>query len=59
MRTEDRSVEFSIFNIDVHQFSQYLEIAPRGAFTMFKEIIALSHSHLGCLIFIDSFKDLS
>ena len=53
MRTEDRSVEFSVFNIDVHLISQYLEIAPKGTFTMFKELIALSHLQLGCLIFID------
>ena len=34
MRTEDRSVEFSVFNIDVHQFSQYLEMVHSNAFTM-------------------------
>ena len=34
MRTEDRSVELSVFNINVHQFSQYLEMVHSNAFTM-------------------------
>ena len=34
MRTEDRSVELSVFNINVHQFSQYLKMVHSNAFTM-------------------------
>ena len=34
MRTEDRSVELSTSDINVHQFSQYLEMVHSISFTM-------------------------